>query len=231
MPRSTSESSLVTYYDPKAPISEAYRTLRTNIQFSSFDEPIQVIMVASANPGEGKSTTASNLAVTYAQEGKKTLLIDADLRKPSVFQVFSVSNRVGLSTVVSGQCRWVDAIQDTHVEQLDVLPSGPIPPNPSELLASQSMKSLLQELQAQYDIIIFDTPPLLAVTDSLIISSLCQGVILVVQAGKVKSELVRKAKSNLEHVQARILGVVLNNMKSKKGDKYTYYYYGTKEEK
>ena len=226
MPRSTNNSSLITYYDSKSPISEAYRTLRTNIQFSSFDEPIRVVMVASANPGEGKSTTASNLAVTYAQEGKRVLLIDGDMRKPSVYQVFSVSNRVGLSTVVSGQCRWQDAIQETMIDSLSVLPSGPIPPNPSELLSSQSMKNTLEELKAAYDIIIFDTPPVLAVTDSLIISSLCQGVLLVVQAGKVKSDMVRKAKANLEHVHARILGVVLNNMKSKKGDKYTYYYYG-----
>ncbi|MCM3749157.1 CpsD/CapB family tyrosine-protein kinase [Paenibacillus pasadenensis] len=226
MPRSTNNNSLVTHNDPKSPISEAYRTLRTNIQFSSFDEAIQVIMVASANPGEGKSTTASNLAVTYAQEGKKVLLIDADLRKPSVFKVFNVSNRVGLSTVVSGQCRTEDAIQDTDVDNLFVLPSGPVPPNPSELLASQSMKAALEDFKASYDIVIFDTPPVLAVTDSLIVSAMCQGVLLVVHAGKVKSELVRKAKTNLEHVNARILGVVLNNTKSSKGDKYNYYYYG-----
>ncbi|MGN7455641.1 CpsD/CapB family tyrosine-protein kinase [Paenibacillus pasadenensis] len=226
MPRSTSESSLVTYYDPKSPISEAYRTLRTNIQFSSFDEAIRVIMVASANPGEGKSTTASNLAVTYAQEGKKVLLIDADLRKPSVFKVFQVSNRVGLSTVVSGQCRAADAVQETLVDNLFVLPSGPVPPNPSELLASQSMKATLEQFKADFDVIVFDTPPVLAVTDSIIVSSLCQGVLLVVHAGKVKSELVRKAKSSLEHAHTRILGVVLNNTKSRKGDKYNYYYYG-----
>ncbi|SDS29690.1 capsular exopolysaccharide family [Paenibacillaceae bacterium GAS479] len=226
MPRSTNNSGLVTFYEPKSPISEAYRSLRTNIQFSSFDEPIKIMMVASANPGEGKSTTASNLAVTYAQEGKKVLLIDADLRKPSVFKVFNVSNRVGLSTVVSGQCHVQDAVQDTMVENLFVLTSGPVPPNPSELLASQSMKTILEEFKADYDVVIFDTPPVLAVTDSLIVSAMCQGVLLVVQAGKVKSELVRKAKANLEHVHARILGVVLNNTKSRKGDKYNYYYYG-----
>lgn len=226
MPRSTNNNSLVTHNDPKSPISEAYRTLRTNIQFSSFDEVIQVIMVASANPGEGKSTTASNLAVTYAQEGKKVLLIDADLRKPSVFKMFNVSNRIGLSTVVSGQCRTEDAIQETAVDNLFVLPSGPVPPNPSELLASQSMKAALEDFKASYDIVIFDTPPVLAVTDSLIVSAMCQGVLLVVHAGKVKSELVRKAKANLEHVNARILGVVLNNTKSSRGDKYNYYYYG-----
>ncbi|SDS28253.1 capsular exopolysaccharide family [Paenibacillaceae bacterium GAS479] len=226
MPRSTNNNSLVTHNDPKSPISEAYRTLRTNIQFSSFDEPIQVIMVASASPGEGKSTTASNLAVTYAQEGKKVLLIDADLRKPTVFKVFNVTNRVGLSTVISGQCRAEDAIQHTFVDSLFVLPSGPVPPNPSELLASKSMKAALEEFKASYDVIIFDTAPVLAVTDSLIVSAMCQGVLLVVHAGKLKSELVRKAKTNLEHVHARILGVVLNSTKSSKGDKYNYYYYG-----
>lgn len=154
------------------------------------------------------------------------LLIDADLRKPSVFKVFQVSNRVGLSTVVSGQCRAADAVQETLVDNLFVLPSGPVPPNPSELLASQSMKATLEQFKADYDVVIFDTPPVLAVTDSIIVSSLCQGVLLVVHAGKVKSELVRKAKSSLEHVNARILGVVLNNTKSRKGDKYNYYYYG-----
>ena len=174
-------------------------------------------MVASAESGEGKTTTISNLAVTYAQEGKKVLLIDADLRNPSLHQVFSLPNHVGLSSVLSNQYAVEEVLRDSYIDNLQVFTSGPIPPNPSEMIGSNRMKSLMEKLENQYDVIMFDTPPVLTVTDALIVSSLCDGVLLVVHAGKVKKELVKKTKAHLEHVNARILGVILNNLKASAG--------------
>jgi len=227
MRQPNSEHNLVTLVNPKSPISEAYRLLRTNIQFSAIDRCIRVLMVASSKSGEGKTTTVTNLAVTYAQEGKKVLLIDGDLRKPSLHQLFQQSNRVGLTSLLCGQHELAEVIRDTNVDNLSLITSGPIPPNPSEILGSQRMLALLEELKDRFDIILFDTPPVLAVTDSAIISSYCDGVILVVHAGKVKKSLVAKTKSNLEHVQAKLLGVVLNsNSRSKPSDHYHYYYGG-----
>ncbi len=186
-------------------------------------------MVASAKSGEGKTTTITNLAVTYAQEGKKVLLIDADLRKPSLHHLFQQSNRVGLTSLLFGQHALSEVIKDTNVDNLSILPSGPIPPNPSEILGSQRMQTLLEELKDMFDIILFDTPPILAVTDSAIVSSYCDGVILVVHAGKVKKSLVAKAKSNLDHVKAKLLGVVLNNNSRTRSNDHYHYYYGGNE--
>ena len=220
---------VITQHNPKSPISESYVKLRTNIELSSIDTPIQTIMLTSANPGEGKSTTSANLAVVYAQTGKKVLLIDADLRKPTAHHFFMTSNRGGLTSVLTNQQTLAGAIKDTPTENLQVLPSGPIPPNPSELLSSKKMASLLTELRTQYDIIIVDTPPVLAVADAQIVSTLCDGVVLVLNSGKVKRELAVKAKTSLEHAKARILGVVLNNLERKAADAYYYYYYGASE--
>lgn len=228
MPRLINESdNLITLSSPKSPISEAYRTLRTNILFSSIDEQIRTIMVASAQSGEGKTTTISNLAIAYAQEGKKVLLIDGDLRKPSLHKIFTVSNHTGLTSVLSNQSELQDVITETPIEHLHVITSGPVPPNPSEMLSSRKMKTVLEEMKEIYDVILFDTPPVLAVTDALIVSSLCDGVILVVNSSKVKKDLVKKAKANLEIANTRIFGVVLNNVKLGKENPY-YYYYGEK---
>ncbi|WP_339240268.1 CpsD/CapB family tyrosine-protein kinase [Paenibacillus sp. FSL R5-0517] len=215
MSRLTNDNnSLVTYFNSKSQISEGYRKLRTNIQFSSIDSHIKKIMVASAEAGEGKTTTISNLAVTYAQEGKKVLLIDADLRNPSLHQVFSVPNHIGLSSVLSNQYGVEEVLRESYIDNLQLFTSGPIPPNPSEMIGSNRMKRLMEKLEDQYDVIMFDTPPVLAVTDALIVSSLCDGVLLVVNSGKVKKELVKKTKAALEHVNARILGAILNNIKN-----------------
>jgi len=230
MSQPNNNHNLITVINPKSPISEAYRSLRTNIQFSAIDQQMKVLMVASARAGEGKTTTITNLAITYAQEGKKVLLIDADLRKPSLHHVFHQTNRVGLTSLLLNQHLLTEVIRDTSVENLSMITSGPIPPNPSEILGSQRMQVLLEELKDMYDIILFDTPPVLAVADSLIVSSFCNGVILVIHAGKVKKELVKKAKANLDHVKARILGVVLNNNdRSNTAEGQYYYYYGDKE--
>ncbi|MEC0106645.1 CpsD/CapB family tyrosine-protein kinase [Paenibacillus taichungensis] len=217
MPRLTNEKmNLVTMVNPKSTNSEAYRKLRTNIQFSSIDSQIQTIMIASAVSGEGKTTTIGNLAVTYAQEGKKVLLMDTDLRKPSVHRMFNVPNHIGLTSVISNQYSVKEVLRETFIEGLHVLTSGAIPPNPSEMIGSRKMTLILEELKQQYDVILFDTPPVLSVTDALIISSLCDGVILVVNSGKVKKDVVKKAKAHLEHVNARILGAVLNNFQLSK---------------
>ncbi|SEC11450.1 CpsD/CapB family tyrosine-protein kinase [Paenibacillus sp. GP183] len=229
MSQSTNKNPLITDVNPKSPISESYRTLRTNIQFSAVDEDLKVLMVTSAGPGEGKSTTIANLAVAYAQSDKKVLLIDADLRKPTMHHTFRLTNRWGLTNLLTNQAEIEEVINSSSIPNLDVLTSGPIPPNPSEILSSKRMNTLLEELKKRYDIILIDSPPAIAVTDAQILATRCDGVILVIDSGKVKREIALKAKANLEHVQARLLGVVLNNVDRKNKDAYYYYYYGNKE--
>lgn len=224
------QRNVVVHNNPKSPVSEAYRSLRTNIQFSSVDSDLKTIMVTSASPGEGKSTTTSNLATTYAQAENRVLLIDADLRKPTAHHTFHCSNRLGLTNVLTKQSPVEEAIVETFVPNLYLMPSGVVPPNPAELLASNRMKTLLDELKVQFDIIIVDTPPVLAVTDSQILATISDGVVLVVDSGKVKIAQAQKAKEKLEHVNAKILGVVINNVKRGQQDEYYYYYYyGTAE--
>jgi len=217
---------LITEVSPRSPAAESYRMLRTNIDFSAIDRKIQTIMLTSAGPEEGKSTTAANLAVVYAQAGRKVLIIDADMRKPSLHLTFNLSNRRGLSNVMIGQVSLEDAVQPSDTDHLHCLTSGPIPPNPAEMLASSRMANLLEELRKAYDHIIIDTPPVIAVTDPQIIASRCDGVLLVVEYGRVRRELALKAKQLLEHAQANILGVVINNKKHSKEHEYYYQYYG-----
>lgn len=220
---------IITLTNPRSPISESYRALRTNIEFSSIDEKLQVLMVSSAGPGEGKSTTITNLAVTFAQSEKKVVLIDADLRKPTAHHTFSISNRYGLSSIISQQCSLEEGIQVTDIPNLDVITSGSIPPNPAEMMGSKRMTATIEQLRQMYDIVLIDTPPLLAVTDAQIVSTKSDGVILVVDQGKVKRDIASKAVKNLESVNARILGVVLNNVKRKANEEAYYYYYGVQE--
>lgn len=224
MSRQTNEVILITDVHPKSPISESFRALRTNTRFAVAGKPAQIICITSCRQAEGKTTTAANLAVTFAQEGKRTLLIDADLRKPSQHKVFAVSNRKGLSTILSNLSEFGQSVAAAHVEHLTILPSGPVPPNPAELLGSPGMDALLEQVKGKYDAIIIDTPPVLAVTDAQIVASKSDGVIMVIRAGQIKSSLALKAKSRLEHVQARILGVVLNGKKSSQGDTSYYEY-------
>lgn len=213
---------LIVEKQPKSIPAESYRTLRTNIQYSSFDKEIKRILVTSAEPGEGKSTTASNLAVAFSQDEKKVLLVDCDLRKPSVHKKFRISNNIGLSDVVMDNSK-IKKVINKYNEYLDILPSGKIPPNPSELLGSKAMENLLNELQKEYDIIILDTPPVQAVTDSQILSTKVDGVILVVRAERTKKDSVKLAKESLQKVKANIIGVVLNGGERTR-DKYYYYY-------
>jgi protein-tyrosine kinase len=214
MPRSTSEAKLVTHINPGSVISESYWRLRANIQFSNIDRPLKTLMAASAQSGEGKSTTISNLAVTYAQEGKKTLIIDSDLRNPSLHRFFSIPNLVGLTHILLSEQSWLEVVRETHVPNLFLLPSGVIPANPSEILASTRMASLMKDLRENFDIILFDTPPILAVTDGLILSSLCDGVFIVINSGKTKNGLAQKMLKSLEHVKANVIGAVINNKKT-----------------
>ena len=212
-------------YDPKSPISEQYRTIRTNIIYSGIDEEIRSIMVTSSGPGEGKSTTTANLAVVFAQQGKTVLLVDADLRKPTVHYTFKLTNHNGLTTVLTNQIGLMEAVNKTDESNLYVLPSGPVPPNPSELLGSKAMKHFMEKALEEFDLIIFDTPPVLAVTDAQILGNLCQGSVLVVSSGKTEKDSLIKTKELLTSTNGRLLGVVLNNKKiDKKG---SYYYYGT----
>lgn len=218
--------SLISMSSPKSPIAEQFRTIRTNIQFTSVDEEVKTIIVTSAGPAEGKSTTTANLAVVFAQQGKRVLLIDADLRKPTVHYTFRKENHVGLSNVLTRQATLDEAVQTTSQDNLYVLPSGPIPPNPSELLGSKGMQSMLQLAKNEYDVIILDSPPVLVVTDAQVLSNITDGVVLVVSAGKTEVESAKKAKELLDSAKAKILGVVLNNKKVQ--DSQYYYYYGGK---
>ncbi|MFD1707469.1 CpsD/CapB family tyrosine-protein kinase [Siminovitchia sediminis] len=216
---------LITKLNPRSPISEQYRTIRTNIEFSSVDEEIRTLMVTSSGPGEGKSTTTANLAVVFAQQGKRVLLVDADLRKPTVHYTFGITNTFGLTNVLTRQMELKDAVKTSNEELLHILPSGPIPPNPSEQLSSKGMKEFLEAAKDAYDLVIFDTPPVLAVTDAQVLSNQCDGTVLVISSGKTETEAAAKTKELLEGANGRILGVVLNNKKFAKNNSY-YYYYG-----
>lgn len=181
-------------------------------------------MVTSATPQEGKSTVSANLAVVMAQSGKKTLFVDADLRKPTVHYTFSLQNREGLTNLLVANSEMNQLVQKSDVENLFVLTSGPIPPNPAELLGSKIMGRFVKECMTQYDIVIFDTPPVIPVADAQILASQVDGVLLVVNSGKTKQDLAYKAKNLLDKVNANILGTVLNNRKV--SDTNYYYYYG-----
>lgn len=211
---------------PKSITAEAYRTLRTNIQYSSFDKEIRVIVVTSSEAGEGKSTTAGNLAISFSQAQKKTIMIDCDLRKPSLHKKFRISNMTGLSDLIKGKETLKDAVHEYN-EYLDILTSGKLPPNPSEMLGSKAMENLLEKLKEQYDIIVLDSAPLQAVTDAQILSTKADGTIIVVRAEKTKRDSVKQAKELLEKVDANILGIVLNGVENIR--KKYYYYYGSDE--
>ncbi|MFS0562936.1 CpsD/CapB family tyrosine-protein kinase [Terribacillus sp. 179-K 1B1 HS] len=221
----TNVRSLITKFNPKSPISEQYRTIRTNIEFASVDQDINTLLVTSSGPSEGKSSTTANLSVVFAQQGKKVLLIDGDLRKPTVHYTFKLDNRIGLSTVLVGEKSLEETVKETDVPNLDILTCGPIPPNPSELLGTKAMLNMLEVARVTYDIIIFDTPPVLAVTDAQILANICDGSIIVVRSEQTEYESIQKAKELLEPAHAKFLGIVLNDVPQKKSN--TYYYYGS----
>jgi capsular exopolysaccharide synthesis family protein len=221
----TNVRSLITKFNPKSPISEQYRTIRTNIEFASVDQEIRSLLVTSSGPSEGKSSTTANLGIVFAQQGKRVLLIDGDLRKPTVHYTFKLDNRIGLSTVLVGEKPLEETVKDTDVPNLEVLTCGPIPPNPSELLGSNAMKQMIKKAQDTYDVLIFDTPPVLAVTDAQILANICDGSIIVVRSEQTEYDSVLKAKELLTPANAKLIGIVLNDVPQKKSN--TYYYYGS----
>ena len=219
--------ALIAANHPKSSIAEAYRVLRTNVQFAALDNPATSLLITSAGPQEGKTTTVANLGAVIAQTGKRTLLVDADLRRPSLHRLFEVPNRLGLTNLLlTDQPDIAGSVQKTKVANLDVLTSGPQPPNPAELLGSKRMDSIIELAKHQYDVVLYDSPPVLAVADASILASKIQEVILVTDSGRTRSEVGQRAKQSLDQTGAKFLGVVLNRLTlSRSGYGYYYYYY------
>jgi len=217
-------SNLITTFSPKSPISEQYRAIRTNIQFSMINKKLKTLACTSAMPKDGKSTTIANLAVTIAQQGQKILLVDADLRKPTIHRIMEVKNRYGLSDLLTEKGLPEKAIFPTpRASNLYVLPSGSVPPNPSELLGSTIMEDLFSELSKDYDLVLFDTPPVLAVADAQILGSHCDGVIIVIRSHQTEKKDLVKTKELLVRSNVNVIGVVLNDA-DQTDVNYGYYY-------
>lgn len=221
------ETRLVTHFDPKSPVSEAYRTLRTNIQFKNKKNKQIVSLITSSAPKEGKSTTVANLAITMAQLGSKTILIDTDLRRPVIHSIFNMRKENGATNYLIGKATVDEIIKPTFVDNLSIITSGPLPPNPSELLGSDAMKELITMLRDKYDAILFDSPPVIAVTDAAILSTMVDGVVLVIKAHQTQREAIKRAKGLLDTAESNIFGSLLNsvNIERTYGTYYYYYYY------
>lgn len=207
---------------PKSIVAESYKTLRTNLQYSSFDIKNKVIVITSAEQGEGKSTIAGNLSLALAQDGKKVMIVDCDLRRPSLHKKFAISNIQGLSDIIVEKANSVK-ICNQYNENLTIITSGKIPPNPSEMLGSKAMKYLVEQLKEKFDYIILDAPPVLAVSDAQILANIADGVLVAIRAGFTKKDHVNSAISSLKSVNANIIGTVLNMADTSKDD---YHYYG-----
>ena len=223
---------LIVNTKPKSPISESYRSIRTNIQFANLDKNLQTIMVTSPTAGEGKTTTLSNVALAMADADHRVLIVDCDMRKPRIHKVFEISNIYGMAEILLHGGDYKKALNPTSNENLYIITAGKIPSNPSELLYSNAMKNLIQNLKKDFEYIFIDAPPVVPVTDAAIMSNYVDGVILVFASGVIEIELAQKAKESLENVNANILGVVLNKINTK-NDKYSsyYYYYGEEDKK
>ena len=204
---------LITVSEPRSPISEAYRTLRTNLDFASLDLALKTLVVTSAGVGEGKSTTLANLAVVSAQAGRNVVLVDSDLRRPTLHQVFGLDNETGLTTVILDEkALAAPPLQESGIEGLSVLTSGSQPPNPAELMGSKRMDELIAVLAERADQVFFDSPPVVAVTDAAVLATKVDGVLLVVGAGKTRREQARSAVRRLQQINARLVGTVLTNV-------------------
>lgn len=222
------KNTLIVEHEPNSPISEQYKTIRTNIMFSSVDKALKTILVTSATPASGKSTTAANLAASFAKAGNKTILVDADMRKPTLNLIFATRNNRGLSTAIVGDVEFDQVIKEVGDDGLHLMTSGPVPPNPAELLHSNKMKELLRILSQEYDIVIIDSPPLLSVADAQIVGGNVDGTILVTNVMDNNRDQIGKAKDILSKSNSNILGVVLNNV-NMKGNEYYYSYYGEEQ--
>lgn len=216
--------SLITLTRPSSVVAEQFRTIRTNIHFSMIDTNLKSLSITSAGPSAGKSTVSANLAVSFATEGKKVLLVDTDMRKPTVHKTFHLQNHDGLTTLLTDRnAESANVIHRLETENLFVLTSGAIPHNPAELLASNKMEQLKSELEELFDLVIFDLPPVIAVTDAQIMASKTSGTIFVINKGGADKEMVLKSKELLDKVQANLLGVVFNRVETKSDHYYTYY--------
>jgi non-specific protein-tyrosine kinase len=206
------EPDLITLTDPRSPAAEAYRALRTNLTFAALDKPIETLVVTSAAPGEGKSTTLANLAVTMAQGERRTILVDADLRRPSLHEIFGISNSRGLTTMfVESEALQNPPLVETAVGNLHLIPTGPLPPNPADLLGSRRMEEVIAGLRTRADIVLLDAPPVVAVTDAAVLGTKVDGVLLVVSAGRTRRDHAQRARELLERVHVRVVGAVLTN--------------------
>ncbi|MEB7806293.1 polysaccharide biosynthesis tyrosine autokinase [Mammaliicoccus fleurettii] len=221
-------TTLITHKKPKAVVSEKFRGIRSNILFSTADDDIQTLLVTSDKPTSGKSTVSANIAVTYAQAGFKTLLIDGDMRKPTQHYIFNQNNITGLSNLIINKSTFEEAVHATEVLNLDVLTSGPIPPNPSELIGSTNMLEIFEELKKQYDFILVDTPPVNTVTDAQLIGELTKNAVYIIDVENNNKESVKKGKELLEKSGTKILGAILNKAPLDKSSS-SYYYYGENE--
>ncbi|MHB8398585.1 MAG: tyrosine-protein kinase domain-containing protein [Candidatus Limnocylindrales bacterium] len=217
---------LATILYPRSSVAEAYRTLRSNIEFASVDAPVKVLLVTSSIPSEGKTTTAANLAVAMAQTGRSTILVDADLRKPGVHRIFDVPNVRGLTTLLRSDEATIDDVAlETEQEGIRVITTGPLPPNPAELMGSQRMQLILNRLSAVADLVIVDSPPLQAVTDAALLAAVCDGTLLIVDAGRTRRGVARNGREALAKAGARVIGVALNRLPERAVSDY-YAYYG-----
>ena len=218
------DQDLTTHHEPLSLISEAFKMARTNIEFSSIDQKLRAIVVTSSNQSEGKSVTLANLAISYAQIGRKILLIDADLRRPSVHRLFGLPNRRGLTNALLNQGVYQDFVHETLTENLNILTAGPVPPNPAELLMSNTMTSLIDMAKTEYDLVMIDCAPVGAVTDAAIVSTKVDATLFVVRAGKVDKSQLKRASAMLKQINAKVLGYILNGVNDKTDDYYYYYY-------
>ncbi|SOC37696.1 CpsD/CapB family tyrosine-protein kinase [Salinicoccus kekensis] len=221
----TAPKYLVVDKQPHATVSEQFRTIRTNIMYSSVNTDIKSVLFTSDLAGSGKSTVAANMAVAYAQAGKKTLLLDADLRRPTSHETFRVGNREGLSTLIVNDIHLKEVIKGTEFDNLDLITSGPIPPNPAELLSAPKLDAIMVRLVTHYDMVIIDSPPILSVTDAQLLSKNADGVVLVTNVEKNNRDRLNEAKDLLNKSGANILGIVLNGRTAEyKRDGHNYYY-------
>lgn len=230
--RSQEQAQLVALTDPRSPASEAYRTLRTNIKFLSADSPLKTLAVTSAGPEEGKSTTIANMGVSFAQSGKKTLIVDTDMRKPTIHSIFGLPNTEGVSSILTGDRTIDECLRQTGQEGLQILTCGPIPPNPAELLESQRMGNLIDELRERFDLVLFDAPPIIAVTDASILTARLDGLLLLLGINKVTRKASRHAIQLLGRAKVKVWGMVVRGVRpDNDGYYYSYYhrYYGNIE--
>ena len=203
--------NLITITSPRSPVSEAYRRLRTNLEFARLDKPLRTLLVTSAGPDEGKSTTLANLAVSIAQAGRRVILVDSDLRHPQLHEIFDLDNQEGLTTFARQESEDI-SLRESGVNGLRLLTAGPLPGIPVDLIASPGMEALIAALRQQADIVLFDAPPVVTVTDAAVLASKVDGVLLVVNAVRTRREYAQRAQALLEKVHARLVGVVLTNV-------------------